>query len=123
MRQIRRCVFETNSSATHSLTLYKKDEWKKIKNGECLVDDGYKYRKGNQKFSSKEEIKNSAEYEKWSSLYRPDYEEYTDEELLEEYMLEEAIYTYDDYRENFDVLEEEVPDSDYVAISIFSYEI
>ena len=122
MRQIRRCVFETNSSATHSLTLYKKDEWKKIKNGECLVDDGYKYRKGNQKFSSKEEIKNSAEYEKWLGLYRPDYEEYTDEELLEEYMLEEAIYTYDDYREKFDVLEEEVPDSDYVAISIFSYE-
>lgn len=122
MRQIRRCVFETNSSATHSLTLYKKDEWKKIKNGECLVDDGYKYRKGNQKFSSKEEIKNSAEYEKWLGLYRPDYEEYTDEELLEEYMLEEAIYTYDDYREKFDVLEKEVPDSDYVAISIFSYE-
>ena len=122
MRQIRRCVFETNSSATHSLTLYKKDEWKKIKNGECLVDDGYKYRKGNQKFSSKEEIKNSAEYEKWLGLYRPDYEEYTDEELLEEYMLEEAIYTYDDYREKYDVLEEEVPDSDYVAISIFSYE-
>ena len=122
MRQIRRCVFETNSSATHSLTLYKKDEWEKIKNGECLVDDGYKYRKDKQKFSSKEEIKNSDRYEKWLSLYRPDYEEYTDEELLEEYMLEDAIYTYDDYREKFDVLEEEVPDSDYVAISIFSYE-
>ena len=37
-RQIRRGVFETNSSSTHSLTICTEEEFNKWKNGELLFD-------------------------------------------------------------------------------------
>lgn len=37
-RQIRRGVFETNSSSTHSLTMCSEEEFEKWKNGEILFD-------------------------------------------------------------------------------------
>jgi len=53
-KQVRRGVFETNSSATHSLTLYKKEEWEKIKNGEGVIDESW-FPGKNEKFKTKEE--------------------------------------------------------------------
>ena len=38
MKQIRRGVFETNSSSTHSLTVCTEDEYNKWKRGELLYD-------------------------------------------------------------------------------------
>ena len=40
--QIRRSVFETNSSSTHSLTLTSSSNWEKFKNGE-YVATGFPY--------------------------------------------------------------------------------
>ena len=37
-RQIRRGVYETNSSSTHSLTMCSKEEFEQWKNGELLFD-------------------------------------------------------------------------------------
>lgn len=37
-RQIRRGVFETNSSSVHSLTIVMEDEYKKWENGELIYD-------------------------------------------------------------------------------------
>jgi len=48
-KQIRRCVFETNSSSTHSLTMCLKSDYDRWENGEMLLltesygfEDGYK---------------------------------------------------------------------------------
>lgn len=37
MIQIRKCVFETNSSSTHSITIYNEENYKKIRNGEGYI--------------------------------------------------------------------------------------
>lgn len=41
MLQIRRGVFETNSSSVHSLTMCSKEEYKKWENGEVLLNDSW----------------------------------------------------------------------------------
>jgi hypothetical protein len=38
MKQVRRSVFETNSSSTHSLTILPLDEFEKFEKGELLYD-------------------------------------------------------------------------------------
>lgn len=38
MIQIRRNVFETNSSSTHSLVLLREEDWEKVKAGELFID-------------------------------------------------------------------------------------
>lgn len=38
MRQVRRCVFETNSSSTHSVAILKKEDWEKVKQGLLFLD-------------------------------------------------------------------------------------
>lgn len=37
-RQIRRCVFETNSSSVHSLTMCTQSDYDRWKNGELIYD-------------------------------------------------------------------------------------
>ena len=41
MRQIRRNVFETNSSSTHSIAFATKSEFEKWRNGELFYNDGW----------------------------------------------------------------------------------
>ena len=38
MIQIRKCVFETNSSSTHSITIYNEEDYTKVRNGEGYID-------------------------------------------------------------------------------------
>lgn len=38
MKQIRRGVFETNSSSTHSITICTREEFEKFENGELVCD-------------------------------------------------------------------------------------
>lgn len=38
MKQVRRSVFETNSSSTHSITICTEDEYEKFKRGELMYD-------------------------------------------------------------------------------------
>lgn len=49
-REVRRGVFETNSSSVHSLTMCSGEEYKKWENGEVL------YWEEENKFGTKEEI-------------------------------------------------------------------
>ena len=49
-RQIRRGVFETNSSSTHSITMCSNKEYEKWENGEVL------YWQDGDKFGTREEI-------------------------------------------------------------------
>jgi len=116
-RQIRVGVFETNSSATHTLTIYTKSEWNDFKNGSLILDD---YSNFQNKSSYLEQLRKSEEYKEWLSDYG--YVEDTDE-LFDEYVEElydvETISSYNTYTEHYEVLEEEIPDSNYIAVSIY----
>lgn len=62
MRQIRRGVFETNSSSTHSLTICTEDEFNKWKDGELMFDSyNYELVEVNTKITE-EEKENAKEY-------------------------------------------------------------
>lgn len=39
MKQIRRSIFETNSSSTHSLTVVSKEDWDKWEKGDLVFSD------------------------------------------------------------------------------------
>lgn len=56
--QIRRSIFETNSSSTHSITMVSGSEYDKWKNGELLYD------KDNETLVTKEEIEKIKEDDK-----------------------------------------------------------
>lgn len=114
-RQVRRGVFETNSSSTHSLTMCSENEFESWKNGEVLFDR-YKNKFVTAKplsDSEKEEAKNDyenrketfwkswdsladEEKDKWYSKYAQDndlrdkdcqtYEEWEDDSYLETFV-------------------------------------
>lgn len=42
-RQIRKNVFETNSSSTHSITICSEEEWEGFKDGKLAVNDAGKF--------------------------------------------------------------------------------
>lgn len=103
MISVRRNVFETNSSSTHSITMCSEDEYDKWKNGELF------YKRWDGEFYTKEQIIEKArirkkecieKQEKGESIYR--YEEKymkaeTDEELYEVEYDEEEYQNYDDF--------------------------
>lgn len=121
--QVRSGVFETNSSATHSLTLYEKSEWEKFKNGEGLIDESWHSDKSPE-YQTKDDIRNSKQFQSWlkNNYAEEDLKQMNKDELdevLTEFMDEECIWDYDSYTEYYEVLEEEVPNSNYVAVSIY----
>ena len=93
MLQIRRNVFETNSSSTHSLTICSKDEYQDWVDGKC-----YWYR-WNETFVSKEEVE-----EKFKKSSYDDFDEY---------LIDEGLYTFDRY----DDIEMETYKEHYTTIS------
>ncbi len=114
-RQIRQSVFETNSSAIHSLTIYEKNEWEDFKKGLSVLDD---YDNLQNKSSYMEELRKSDGYKEWLEDYGEDTDELFDEFVGELYD-GETINSYDTYTERYEVLEKEIPDSNYVAVSIY----
>ena len=87
---IRRGVFETNSSSTHSLTICTEDEFNKWKNGEMyLTYDGLK---------TKEDIMKTwiANKKRW---YPEKYANLSEEEIIKEFEkdFEESSYEYKTY--------------------------
>lgn len=87
---IRRGVFETNSSSTHSLTICTEDEFNKWKNGEMyLTYDG---------LETKEDIMKTwiANKKRW---YPEEYANLSEEEIIKEFEkdFEESSYEYKTY--------------------------
>ena len=87
MIQVRKGVFETNSSSTHSLAIFSDEDWKKICKNEGYVN---RYASGKSKVYTKEELLTMSEeefldiiesYDFVTSAYCPEY-------------LEEDSYTY-----------------------------
>lgn len=77
MLQIRRNVFETNSSSTHSLTICSKDEYQDWVDGKCY------WSRWNENFVSNEEVE-----EKFKKSSYDDFDEY---------LIDEGLYTFDRY--------------------------
>ena len=77
MKVIRRGVFETNSSSTHSITMCSKEDYDKWKHGNLFIDTW-----GNKFVKSPEE----AEYSRDAQTY----EQYFDDDELESF---EDTYT------------------------------
>lgn len=98
MKQIRRGVFETNSSSVHTLTMCSEEEYEKWENGELL----YYQRDG--KFDTKENIIKNLKTSTWYSggLRYPDVNWEDDNEEVAEIFSEEGIKTYKDFFEYTD---------------------
>lgn len=90
MIQIRRGVFETNSSSTHSITMCLESDYDRWRRGEVFFKDDAK----NPFITKEEAIRLVWEDSKWS----PDkkYEDMDEEEFLEA-LRENDIYTYNNY--------------------------
>ena len=95
MITIRKNVFETNSSSTHSLVMAEKSEFDKWENGEVLYCNCWWSSQGNRfeegKFYPKEEVEN---YYKEKDEERDPYEFCTYDEFMEDEYLETSEYTY-----------------------------
>lgn len=97
-RQIRRGVFETNSSSVHSLTMCTYDEYKKWENEEVL------YWRDRYKFGTREdiikELKN-ARYSWSGELCYPDVN-WNDEVEVNDVFSDEGIQTCEEFFDNED---------------------
>lgn len=108
-RQIRRGVFETNSSSTHSLTICTKEEYEKWENGELLFSEWHEnFVELNNTIltdNDKEEVKN--EYNNKKQKYWKDWEELSDKQKEELYLEKiekkksyDELVTYEEYFED-----------------------
>ena len=102
-RQIRRGVFETNSSSTHSLTMCLKSDYDKWVNGELLLYTGWgygypeDYQPKENHFYTKEQV---IEFEK-SSYYPPSDDMNWNSEEAEEHLRERDWCTYEHYDNDY----------------------
>lgn len=85
-RQIRRGVFETNSSSVHSITMCSESEFDKWKNGEVL------FWGNRQEFATREKIISEMRNERW---YRNTTWENEDE--VKEIFSDEGVKTYEEF--------------------------
>lgn len=94
-KQIRRGVFETNSSSVHTLTMCSGEEYKKWQSGEVL------YWRDADAFNTREEIIDFLKVKKtWSGeLYYPDVN-WNDEDEVNDVFEEEGIQTCDEFFDN-----------------------
>lgn len=88
--QIRRGVFETNSSSTHSLQICSKEEYEAWKAGDLYYLDGWE----NAGFFTESELINYAKNDKW---YEGDG---SLESIINHYKGEGELNSYDDYFED-----------------------
>lgn len=102
-RQIRKGVFETNSSSTHSLVMCLKSDYDKWEHGEVLLYAGWGYGYSNDNspqenhFYTKEQV---IEFEK-SSNCPPSDDMNWDSEEAKEYLRERDWRTFEDYDDEY----------------------
>lgn len=102
-RQIRKGVFETNSSSTHSLVMCLKSDFDRWERGEVLLFTGgeYCYPKDHAPQKNHFYTKEQAwEFEK-SSKYPPDHHIHWDSNAAEEYLFQNQWYTYENYDDEY----------------------
>ena len=96
-KQIRRGVFETNSSSVHSLTMCNRTDFDKWENGEVL------YWRDEEIFGTREELIEQLKKITWydGSLRYPDVD-WNDEDTVNDVFTDERIQTMQEYFEDSD---------------------
>lgn len=112
-RQVRRGVFESNSSSTHSLQICTKEEFDKWKNGEILLDywnDEFVYISTLSYLTDEEKDDVKKSYEKRKQKYWKNWDELSEEEKEELYQKAindkkdyEGLKTYREYFYSYDL--------------------
>lgn len=105
-KQIRRGVFETNSSSTHSLTMCDEETFEKWKSGDLMFDkyaeefiDSVPELSDEQKNAAKEYYEYSMEkyWKQWGDLTDSEKEEWYGKYATEEGIVSEDAVTYDQF--------------------------
>lgn len=111
-RQVRRGVFETNSSSTHSLTMCSEEEFEAWKRGEILFQEY-----GSEKFVSAKKLSNNdkkkaeEDYEEnkddfqkdWKDLSENAKQKYYTKYAKENDIIDEDVKTYEQYMNEGDL--------------------
>ena len=112
MISIRRNVFETNSSSTHSITMCMESDFDKWKKGELYWD------RWNNKLVSKEEV--DKKVQEWKEKFiakNPNFDENDEDwkEQLEDYINDDkTYYTYEEFND-YGYLEYETYKTEFVT--------
>ncbi len=99
MRQIRRNVFETNSSSTHSIAFATKSEFEKWRNGELLYKDGWSDK---SQFMTEDEAIADIKSSKYYNGELDDISTASQEDLYEIFR-EYDIYDYDHWGDDYEM--------------------
>jgi hypothetical protein len=102
MESIRRGVFETNSSSTHSLTMCSESEFEKWKNGELLLNRWDRTFIAKEEYIKKYEENKKKYFEKYPNDTEEDFENYINDDK-EYYTYEEFWYDidYETFKEKY----------------------
>ena len=116
--QIRKGVFETNSSSVHSLTMCSGEEYKKWESGKFL------YWRDSDKFGTREDIieeLKDARYS-WGELRYPDVN-WEDEDEVADIFSDEGIQTCEEFFDNdwFETFEEHYTTPNGETVVAFGY--
>lgn len=110
-RQIRRGVYETNSSSSHSITMCSEEEFEKWKDGKLLFDSWKEEfvdvvnLSNNQKEDARKEYESKKnEFSKdWKDLSESAKEKYYEKYIKEYDLIVEECKTYNDYMNDYEL--------------------
>lgn len=118
MKQIRRGVFETNSSSVHSLTMCSSEEYQKWADGEVL------YWQDEDKFGTREDIIEEMKTMKWyDGTLRYSNVNWNDEDYVSDIFSDERIKTHEEFFEDewFETYVEEYTTKSGETVVAFGY--
>ena len=123
-RQVRRNVFETNSSSVHSITMCKKSEFDAWQNGDLLLFTGYRsdYNCSNPPipdcFYSRAQ---AIEYQKQSEWYEEGEVDFSDNDVVNTWLRENEWYDYDSYGGGYEEFYDEYTTESGETVVAFGY--
>ena len=124
MKQIRRGVFETNSSSVHTLTMCMKDDFLKWCTDDAYLFDGFTFsyntinppKRGN--VYTREECIN---FLKTNKYYQEKEIDWNDDEYINELLEANEFYSYDNYGGGYEWFEQEFTTPSGETVVAFGY--
>ena len=105
--QVRQGLFETNSSSTHSLVMFKGSDWELFKEGKMVIENSFY----SNKLIRREDVPEG------KSIFDP---KSSDDKFLCDYIPYEAWINMNDYTDGYEVIMDKVEDSngiDYTVVA------
>ena len=130
MRQIRRGIFESNSSSVHTLTICLKEDYNKWIKGEVYLNTFCGFSNSpykDKKFVTRDEALHIILKSNWVPDDFPDNEDWNKEEIQSyiDEILEDDFIKFDDYGNDFDWFEEEYKtplNEDVIAFGYYGHD-